>query len=75
MEETWYILVTRHFEGNREEKKLYMTEVCAKEFDSKKEVQEFIARWLSPPKNYQLAPSECAMPTYEPVTAAMFDSI
>jgi len=75
MLETWYLLVTRHFEGGKVEKKLYMTDVCAKEFSSKKKVQDFTDKWLSPPEDYQFAPGECAMPTYTPITEAMFDSI
>jgi len=76
MEETWYIRIIRHFEGGRNENELYVYRDCyiAKEFGSKKEVQEFIAKWLSPDKSYRPKPGECAEPTYEPVTAAMFKS-
>jgi len=72
--ETWYVLITRHFDEGKKEKTLFMTNVCAKEFGSKNEAQEFIDSWLSP-KSHQLAPGESAAPSYEPVTADMFGSI
>ena len=70
--ETWYVQITRHLESGEDVEELFMTDVCAKEFGSEKEAQRFITRWLDP-ENNQLAPGERALPSYMPVTAAMFN--
>ena len=70
--ETWYLRVIHHLEDGTDVNKLYMNDVCAKEFDSKEEVQAFIDRWLA--RGNQIAPGERTMPTFVPVTEAMFNS-
>jgi len=78
MEETWYIQITRYFENGKEERTLYMTDVCAKEFSSKEATQKFIKllgdEWLDTEYNPRV-PNEIKKPTYKPITANMFDTL
>jgi len=72
--ETWYILVTRHFDGGRDEKKLHVGEWAgAQECDNREHALEVIGRIKQRP--CQLAQGERSEPTYEPIPASALDTI
>jgi hypothetical protein len=73
MEATWYILVTRHFEGDREEKELHIGQCGALECNSREHALENIGIIKKRPS--QLAQGEHSEPTYEPIPASALDTI
>jgi len=68
----WYILVTRHFDGGREEKELHMGQYCAFECNSKEHAIEIIAEIKEQP--CKLEEGEHAR-TYEPIPYSALDAI
>jgi len=69
--ETWYILVTRHFDSG-DKKELHIGQCGALECNSEEHALELIANLKKQP--YTLGQGESAAPNYEPIHASMLDS-